>query len=120
MRDVLAPPRERGHLEIRPRVVDTVGRRAARGVPGVVRDSVGRIARHDLPGVSSRVEGGHVRLDVDLAVAWGRPLAAVSAAVQREVANRVRELTGLVVDAVDVTVESVVVPPEQSERGRVT
>lgn len=119
MRDVLAPPRERGHLEIRPRVVDTVGRRAAKGVTGVVAESVGRIARHDLPEVSSRVDGGHVRLDVDLAVAWGAPLASVAAAVQRQVATRVHELTGLVVDSVDVSVATVVVPDEAPTARRV-
>ena len=120
MRDVLAPAAERGHLEIRPRVVDRVGWRAATGVTGVVRHSLGRFARHDLPEVSSRVDGGHVRLDVDLAVAWGTSLADVSAAVQREVASRVHTLTGLVVDSVDVTVGSVVVPGEQTTTGRVT
>jgi len=110
VREVLAPPAERGHLEIRPRVVDRVGHRAASDVDGVVRGSVGRIARHELPDVSSRVDGRHVRLDIDLAVRWGVPVDSVAAAVQRAVAERVQALTGLVVDAVDVTVESVVVP----------
>lgn len=119
MRDVPAPPAERGHLEIRARVVDRVGHRAATSVSGVVRGSVGRIARHDLPEVSSRVDGAHVRLDVDLAVAWGTPLAQVTAAVQRAVAARVHELTGLVVDSVDVTVEQVVLPDEQAAARRV-
>lgn len=118
MREVLAPPAERGHLEIHPRVVDRVGSRAAGDVDGVVRTSVGRIARHQLPDVSSRVEGGRVRLDIDLAVRWGRPVAQVAADVQQAVARRVQELTGLVVDAVDVTVESVVVPDETTP-GRV-
>lgn len=116
---MLAPPAQRGHLEVRPRVVDRVGRRAATEVDGVVRGTTGRLGRHDLPSVTSRVEAGRVRLDVDVAVAWGRPLAAVAAAVQRTVADRVEELTGLQVDVVDVTVDSVVVAHETPQR-RVT
>lgn len=97
-------------------MVDRVGHRAASDVDGVVRGSVGRLARHGLPDVSSRVDRGHVRLDIDLAVRWGVPVGAVAAAVQRAVAERVQELTGLVVDAVDVTVESVVVPDAHAAR----
>lgn len=112
MRETLAPPRERGHLEIRPRVVDRVGRRAATEVDGVVRGTSGRLGRQDLPSVSSRVDGSRVQLDIDVAVAWGRPAAVVAAAVRDQVAARVQQLTGLVVDAVDVTVDSVVLADE--------
>jgi len=116
--DPLAPPAQRGHLEIRPRAVDRVAVGAAGEVDGVVRGTAGRLSRHRLPSVRSRVDGGRVRLDVDVAVAWGRPLAVVAGSVRERVAQRVHELTGLLVDAVDVTVERVVVPDER-RAGRV-
>lgn len=116
MPEPLAPPAERGHLEIRPRVVERVGRRAAREVPGVVPTSVGRLRGRSLPDVGSRVERHHVHLEVDLAVGWGWSLATVCTAVQQAVTDRVEQLTGMVVDAVDVTVEAVVVPADSPTR----
>jgi uncharacterized alkaline shock family protein YloU len=116
VREVLAPPAQRGHLEIRPAVVDRIARRAAVEVDGVVGGSVGRLARHDLPATRSRVDGRRVRLDVDVAVLWGRPLADVAAGVADRVRSRVTGLTGLAVDGVDVTVLSVVVPDETAGR----
>jgi uncharacterized alkaline shock family protein YloU len=114
VRDVLPPAAQRGRLDIRPRVVDEVGRRAAAEVDGVLRGPVGRLHRHSLPSVSSRVHGQRVRLGIEVAIAWGRPLAEVAAAVQAAVADKVAQLTGLQVDAVDVTVDSVVVPRKQT------
>ncbi|MFC5382681.1 Asp23/Gls24 family envelope stress response protein [Aquipuribacter nitratireducens] len=111
------PAARRGHLEVRPRVVDRVAALAAREVAGVVRTPAGRLGRGALPAVHSRVDGDRVRLEVDLAVRWGRSLADVAAGVQERVADRVAALTSLHVELVDVTVEEVLVPaPETSRR----
>jgi len=119
VREVLAPPAERGHLEVRPRVVDQVGRISAREVDGVVAGRTGRLVGHELPTATSRVDGRRVRLDVEVATAWGRSATMVAAGVQEHVARRVLALTGLQVDAVHVTVATVVVPQESRE-GRVS
>ena len=119
MRDVLAPPAERGHLEVHPRVVDQVGRISAGEVDGVVAGRSGRLVGHDLPTVTSRVDGRRVRLEVSVATAWGRSATAVAAGVQEHVARRVLALTGLQVEAVHVTVAAVVVA-EHIRAGRVS
>lgn len=116
MPEALAPPGQRGHLEIRPQAVERVGRRAAVEVDGVVRGVAGRLARHELPAVASRRDGDRVRLDVAVAVTWGLPLGEVATAVQRSVAARVEELTALHVETVDVSVDSVVLPPDPGAR----
>lgn len=110
------PARERGHLDIRPVVVERVARRSAVEVDGVLRTRTGRLSRTELPDVRSRVERGRTRVSIDLAVAWGHPLAQVTAAVQQRLTDRVHELTGLVVDAVDVSVDAVVVPQDEPRR----
>lgn len=112
------PARERGHLDIRPVVVERLARLSAIEVDGVLSTRTGMLSRHELPDVRSRVTNGRTRVSVDLAVAWGHPLAAVTVAVQQRLTDRVHEFTGLVVDAVDVTVEQVVVPRDDTQ-GRV-
>ena len=119
MHEVLAPPAERGHLQVQPRVVDQVGRLSAREVDGVVAGRSGRLVGHDLPTATSRVDGRRVRLDVSIATAWGRSATTVATGVQEHVARQVLALTGLQVDAVHVTVAAVVVP-EAPRQGRVS
>jgi uncharacterized alkaline shock family protein YloU len=51
------------------------------------------------------LEGGHARAELELTVAYGRVLPDVARAVQERVAKALREMCGVVVDAVDVSVE---------------
>jgi uncharacterized alkaline shock family protein YloU len=50
-------------------------------------------------------EAGHARAELQLAVAYGRVLPEVSAAVQERVAEALARMFDVTVDAVDVTVE---------------
>lgn len=54
------------------------------------------------------LEGGHARAELELTVAYGRVLPDVARAVQERVAKALREMCGVVVDAVDVSVEELV------------
>ena len=51
------------------------------------------------------IEAGHVRAALELAVGYGRVLPEVARAVQERVADALARMCGLVVDAVDVSVE---------------
>jgi uncharacterized alkaline shock family protein YloU len=103
---------QRGRLEISSRVVERIAEVAARRVGAVVRQpaTFGR----GLPNAAAQVAGQHVRLDLDIAVRWGRPLAMTAADVRSLVADSVTELTGLVVDAVAVDIVAVETDPHTS------
>jgi uncharacterized alkaline shock family protein YloU len=51
------------------------------------------------------LEGGRARAELQLAVAYGRVIPEVSAAVQERVADALARMCDVEVDAVDVTVE---------------
>ncbi|MFB1296283.1 Asp23/Gls24 family envelope stress response protein [Mycobacterium sp. pW049] len=109
----------RGSLTIREKAVETVAFASALEVDGVVRSSrgIGKLALRELPRVDVVVAGDHVRASVEVAVAWGEPLPATAAEVRRRVGRGLSELSGLVVDGVDVHVRSVVAP-EPGDRQR--
>lgn len=115
------PAATRGHLSIADRVVSGVARLAAQEVPGTVTvpRAMGGLAARGLPRATARVASARVHLTVDIAVAWPSPLGAVTAAAAELVAGRVEELTGLVVDGIDVTAETMIYPDELGTPRRV-
>lgn len=102
----LPDPADRGTLDIAAGVPEKIARRAASEVDGA-RGPV----RAD-----AELAPGRARLDLELGVEYPRPVGKVAADVQRRVASRVRELTGLAVDAVDVTVTDLPAPPRRASR----
>jgi uncharacterized alkaline shock family protein YloU len=55
--------------------------------------------------VEVSIEDGRARVDLELAVAYGKVLPDVARDVQREVADALARMCGLTTDAVDVSVE---------------
>jgi uncharacterized alkaline shock family protein YloU len=53
------------------------------------------------------LETGHVRAELELAVAYGRILPEVAREVQERVAEALQAMCGVVVDAIDVSVEEI-------------
>jgi uncharacterized alkaline shock family protein YloU len=100
---------QRGRLVISSRVVTRIAEVAAQRVGAVLRQpaTFGR----GLPHATAQVAGQHVRIDLHIAVLWGRPLAETAADVRSLVADHVTELTGLVVDAVAVDIVAVETDP---------
>ncbi|WBQ04671.1 Asp23/Gls24 family envelope stress response protein [Kribbella sp. CA-293567] len=98
-------PGTRGRTEISTRVTERIAEVAATRVPGVARQDAtfGR----GLPRAEARQTGERVRLQLRIAVLWGRPLAQVAADTRTAVAGQVNALTGLVVDTVDVEIDTV-------------
>ncbi|MEU9825461.1 Asp23/Gls24 family envelope stress response protein [Micromonospora chersina] len=66
------------------------------------------------PVATVRVDGGAVRVDLDLVVAHGAELTVVAGAVRRRVAARIEAYTGLTVEAVTVTVVGLRLPAEST------
>lgn len=111
-------PAGRGDLEIAGRVVQKVATIAAGEVRGVVSTGSGfdQLLGHRYPNADATVAGARARIRVDIAVAWPYPLAPVCTQVRDHVSARVSELVGLTVDAVDVTVSTVVHAPQPEPR----
>ncbi|MBA2463253.1 MAG: Asp23/Gls24 family envelope stress response protein [Actinobacteria bacterium] len=65
----------------------------------------GARVRRPKRGLDIQVEEGRVRVEVELAARYGAVLPELGAAVQRRVAEALRSSSGLVVAAVDVSIE---------------
>jgi uncharacterized alkaline shock family protein YloU len=72
-----------------------------RAVEGVEGARVRRARRK----IAIVVDQGHVRVDLELAVEYGKVLPEVARDVQREVADALGRMCDFTVDAVDVAVE---------------
>ncbi|MFI5730013.1 Asp23/Gls24 family envelope stress response protein [Kribbella sp. NPDC051587] len=98
-------PDERGSLEISPRAIERIAETAALQAPAVIRQDAtfGR----GLPKVKAQQAGRRLRLDVEVAIAWGHPLADTAAEIRNRVATTVADLTGLGVDLVNVDISAV-------------
>ncbi|NUO91780.1 MAG: Asp23/Gls24 family envelope stress response protein [Dermatophilaceae bacterium] len=116
----LPEPGRRGRLDIAERVVERVAVIAAAEVEGVRRVGSGLegIVGRQYPKATAQVAGGRARVRLDIAVAWPVPLGRTAGAVRDHVGARLESLVGLTVDAVDVTVASVV-PDAPREQRRV-
>jgi uncharacterized alkaline shock family protein YloU len=91
---------DRGTTRIADSVVARIVDQAARGLRGV------RLTGRP-PSASVAVSGGRVTIRLPLAIRYGVSLAEASAAARTSVIEQVEGLTGLVVDAVDISVEDV-------------
>ena len=111
-------PGQRGSLVIADSVVEGIAAIAAGEIGGVVKAGSGldQVLGHRYPKVSATVAGHRARIHVEIAVAWPHPLSQVSGQVRDGVRERITELTGLHVDAVEVFVAKVVHAPESDRR----
>lgn len=100
------PPGQRGDLRIHDAALEHITRRVVLDVPGTVATSsgLGRLVGAALPRAKVSVAGGHVRVRVDAATTWPAGLATTARRIRDAVHQALTHQTGLVVDAVDVTV----------------
>jgi len=105
-------------LVIADSVVERIAAIAAGEVEGVVKVGSGldQVLGHRYPKVSAAIAGRRARIQVEIAVAWPYPLGRVCGQVRDAVRDRVTELAGVQVDAVDVHAATVVHPPEPERR----
>ena len=111
-------PAQRGGLVITNRAVERVATVAAGEVEGVAKAGSGldRVLGHRYPRANATLAGDRARIQVEIAIAWPHPLGQVCGQVRDEVRDRLTELTGLRVDAVDVTAAKVVHAPQTEQR----
>ncbi|MEP7161092.1 MAG: Asp23/Gls24 family envelope stress response protein [Dermatophilaceae bacterium] len=102
-------PEERGSLVIANKVVERVATIAAREIGQVTDSRAGWTQMYrNLPTATAKVAGGRARVNVEVAAAWPSSLPEVTAQVRDRVSERVTNLTGVTVVAVDVTVADVI------------
>lgn len=106
----------RGTLRIADSVVATVVRRAALSVAGVrelappraLRTGAAPFEEKIFPaGVTIDVDGPRVTIALSLVVGVGQPIPEVVESVRERVAEAVEQLTGLQIDAIDITVAEI-------------
>lgn len=114
----LPEPGDRGRLDVADRVVERVAIIAAGEVAGVrnVGSGLEGIVGRQYPKATAQVAGGRARVRLDIAVAWPMPLGRTAGAVREHVREQLESLVGLTVDAVDVTVASVVADGPREQR----
>lgn len=114
----LAPAAERGATTIADQVVVKIATVAARECTESTSapSAMGKLTGRSLPSADAVVAGGRARLRMRVAVQWPTPLGEAAARVRDRVRDRVSELTGLQVDAVDVDVDHMVLAPDPTAR----
>ncbi len=118
-------PAQRGVTTLADQVVDRIAGQAATEV-----DAAGGAARrllgvalgsddpHGPPHVRCHVDGAIVTVGVQLSVRYPEAIADVTDAVRRRIVDRVRQLTGLEVRQVDITVTGLLAPARNSRAVR--
>ena len=113
-----------GDIRIENEVVSTIASLAAADVEGinglVGRFSLGEmLGRKDIDkGVAVTIEGNRVTINVEVNVEYGVNIYDACHRLQRRVKDSVEEMTGLVVDRVNVNVRGIVVAAEKPESER--
>ena len=117
---------QRGVTIIAPSVVEKIATRAAGETPGVGGIENSRLRRlmplsggEREPQAEAQVERERTAVDLTISVRYPEPVRQVAERVRQGVANRVRDLTGLAVTRVNVTVPELVVGDRRERQRRV-
>lgn len=105
----LAPPEDRGSLEVRLKAIRHVAEQVALHTPGVVRHStvLGRVSGGGSPHADVTMRGRSARIQLRVAVLWPAPLTDIAARVRDEVRHETARMAGVHVETVDVEVYTV-------------
>ncbi|NKQ52135.1 Asp23/Gls24 family envelope stress response protein [Amycolatopsis sp. K13G38] len=99
----------RGTTTVADRAVQRIATRLVtemEGVGGSSRRMLGLTVGGSEPKIDARVRGEQVTLDVELSVAYPASVPKTTEAAREQLTREVAELTGLIVDRVDITVTS--------------
>ena len=114
-----------GRVQIATEVVEIIAATAAAEVDGVITPDGGTGAqgwaellgkRNQSKGVKLTVDGEHVTVDLQITVLFGTKLMKAATAVQQKVKNAVETMTYYTVDAVNVSIEAIVMKKEKAEK----
>lgn len=110
-----------GDIKISNEVVGTIASLAAADVEGIVglvgKFSIGEmLGRRDIDkGVAINIDNNRVTAHIEVNVEYGVNIYDACHRLQRKVKDSVEEMTGLVVDRVNVDVRGIVVPPRENK-----
>ncbi|WP_299569332.1 Asp23/Gls24 family envelope stress response protein [uncultured Williamsia sp.] len=107
-----------GTTTIHDRVGESIGKKAALSIEGVLRrkGSLGLITGGEYPKVSVDMSRPHPDVKVDVAIHWPTQATALCQEVRALVHTELSRLTGVTPHRVDVTIADVVVGDEGSQR----
>jgi uncharacterized alkaline shock family protein YloU len=100
----------RGVTTIAPRVIEKIAASAAARVPGAHTTAVSRLPSFFSPvlqparSVDAEVTGATVRVEMHIEAEWPASIASVARRARDEVRAAVRDLVGLDLEAIDITV----------------
>ncbi len=109
-----------GDIKISNEVVGTIASMAAADVEGIAnlvsKFSLGEMLgrKESDKGVVVTLEDNRVKIQVEVHVQYGVNIYDACHRLQRQVKDAVEEMTGLVVDRVNVDVRGIVVPPREA------
>lgn len=116
---------ERGTTVVLPRVVERVATQAVREVADaagtgrrVLGRNIGSTGTDTAANVRAHVDGAVATLDVAMTVIYPAPVLEVTRRARHHIVDRVRELTGLSVHRVDITVVGMSVEKPANARVR--
>lgn len=115
----LAPPEERGRLELAPTVVERIAQAASGEIEGVVvqqRRGLGR-ADHAVR-ATAQIDGTVARLRMRLPLRYPVDARTVVGAVRRRVVDRVAEYADVTVRVCDIDVTALLTEPGDTTRVR--
>ncbi|MBM3335167.1 Asp23/Gls24 family envelope stress response protein [Candidatus Sumerlaeota bacterium] len=110
-----------GDIKISNEVVGAIASTAAAEVEGIVglvgKFSLGEmLGRRDVgKGVLVSIDNNRVKIQVEVNAQYGVSIYDACHRLQRRVKNAVEEMTGLVVDRVNVDVRGIVLPPREEK-----
>ena len=118
----MALERQLGDISIDNSVVGTIAAIAAQEVEGVV--SMGgkfslseMLGRKDSDrGVKVEIQGGRAVIDVDVKIEYGRNMYDAAHILQKKVKDTVEQMTGLVVEMVNVKINGIIMKEKPQER----
>ncbi|GAA2012684.1 MULTISPECIES: Asp23/Gls24 family envelope stress response protein [Nocardioides] len=123
----LAPPEDRGRLDVRTRALQHVVERAALEAPGTVSrrpamgsalgssvgSALGRLTGSGSPQATVTVHGARARVEVDVAAVWPCAVSDIAEGVRATVQRETARISGIDITTVDVTVH--LVDPEPAD-----
>jgi len=117
----MALEKQLGDISIDNSVVGTIAAVAAQEVEGVVSmggkfsitDMLGR--KDSDRGVKVEIQGNRVTIDMDVKIEYGRNMYDAAHELQRKVKNNIEQLTGLVVEKVNVKINGVIMKEKTTE-----
>ena len=112
-----------GDISIDNAVVETIAAIAAQEVEGIVsmsgKFSLGEmLGRKDVDrGVKVQIEGNKAVISVEVKIEYGRNMYDASHELQRKVKDNVEQMTGLVVDKVNVKINGIIITEKKEKPG---